>query len=75
MPLSKEIVRTRKRRVASVRCVLSLRAAATGMVRSDHGNTSGRHNNRNAHRVFKTLLWRSVLNLETDDILEPVQVH
>jgi hypothetical protein len=30
---------------------------------------------RNVHHVFKTPLWRSALKLDTDDILEPVQMH
>lgn len=39
------------------------------MPQEDTGDT------RHVHHVFKTPLWRSALKLDTDDMLDPVQMH
>lgn len=44
----------------------------SGLIMKTHEKTA---DSRNVHHVFKTPLWRSALKLDTDDMLEPVQMH
>lgn len=60
------------RNIAAFSACVLLPLEWSGLIAMTHEDT---FDARLVHHVFKTPLWRSVLKLETDELLEPVQLH